>query len=75
MENGDFEILLNRIEELERKLDGHADVVADKAAAKVWELIYVEVGRNTIRGALWVIGIGCLVLAAWLAGTGRVSIK
>ena len=75
MERDDFELLIGRIEELEKKLDDHADLVADKAAAKVWELIYVEVGRNTIRGALWVIGIGCVVLLTWLLGTGKVSIK
>jgi tetrahydromethanopterin S-methyltransferase subunit G len=75
MERDDFELLLGRIEELENKLDGQAEAIAQKAAEKVWDLIYVEVGRNTLKGAAWIVGLGLAAVFAWLAGTGRISLK
>ena len=40
--------------------------IAERAAEKALENFYFEVGKVTIRAALYIIGAGILALGAWL---------
>lgn len=59
----------NRIE----LTDEQIEAIAKRAADKTLDKIYEEVGRSTIRLGLWVLGLGCLTLLAWLGVTGKLK--
>jgi len=46
--------------------------IAEKAAKRALELVYAEVGRSTVKAALWIIGAGVLALLAWLGARGKI---
>ena len=48
--------------------------IAEKAAKRALELVYAEVGRNTVKAALWIIGAGMLAILTWLGTTGKIKI-
>lgn len=78
MENEDFELLLGRVEEHEgfiKALQEDRAHLARDAAQAALELVYAEVGKSVVKAVLWVLGAGCIALFAWLAGTGKVSVK
>lgn len=52
--------------ELEQIAEQIAERVAERAAEKALENFYFEVGKVTIRAAMYIIGAGVLALGAWL---------
>lgn len=46
--------------------EAQAEALARRAAWHVEQKLYNEVGRLTVRSALWIIGLGLLALLAWL---------
>lgn len=79
MEDRDFDALIDRIEARDAKpivlSSEQIQTIAEQAAKKALELVYAEVGKNTVKGALWIIGAFVLAALAWLGVTGKVSIK
>ena len=49
------------------------DDIAERAAAKALEKVYLEIGKAVVRKALFVLGASVLAVAAWLAGTGKLG--
>lgn len=47
------------------------EIIAQKAAAKVLQKVYEEVGRSTVRLFLRALGLSCLALLAYLGATGK----
>jgi len=46
------------------------DEEVSRIAGRVFDLVYIQVGKNAFRLVLWVIGAGCLVVLAWLTKSG-----
>ena len=61
--------MANKIELTDEQLEAIAERAAEKALAKVYE----EVGRSTVRLALWILGAGVLAALAWLGATGKLK--
>lgn len=49
------------------------EAIAEKAAEKALKKVYEEVGRSTVRFAIWIVGAGLAAVLAWLAATGRLK--
>lgn len=47
--------------------------VAEHAAKAATASFYEGVGRAVVKKILWVVGVGALVLATWLAGKGHLQ--
>jgi len=47
--------------------------IAERAAKKVLDEVYRNVGKGVIRKTMWVIGVGSTALAIWLAGHGYIK--
>lgn len=47
--------------------------IAERAAKKVLNEVYIHVGKSVIRKAAWVVGIGVTALAIFLAGKGFIK--
>ena len=47
--------------------------IAERAAEKALKKVYEEVGRSTVRFALWIIGAAVLSIFGWLAATGKMK--
>jgi hypothetical protein len=47
-----------------------ADLAAEKAVDKALQRMYVEIGRNVLKRAFLVIGIGIVALWIWLGNHG-----
>ena len=54
--------------------EDHVNDIAEKAAKRALELVYAEVGRGTVKAALYIIGAGVLAVLAWLGATGKVRL-
>lgn len=48
--------------------EAQIDEIVDRAVNKVFDRIYVEVGKNVVRKVMWAIGLGATGLLVWLAG-------
>jgi hypothetical protein len=46
------------------------DEQIEKIADRVFERIYLNVGKSALKLGAWVIGIGATALMAWLGGKG-----
>ena len=44
--------------------------IAERAAEKAIETVYLSVGRSVVNKVLYLIGAGALALAVWLNGKG-----
>ena len=44
--------------------------IAERAAKKVLNEVYIHVGKSVIRKAYWIVGVGVTALAIFLAGKG-----
>lgn len=53
----------------DEQLESLAERAAEKALAKVYE----EVGRSTVRLALWILGAAVVALLTWLGATGKLK--
>lgn len=60
---------MSRIELTDEQLEALAERAAEKALKKVYE----EVGRSTVRLALWIVGAGVVALLTWLGATGKLK--
>lgn len=64
-------------EELNKAIDERIDAkmteIAEMAAKKALENVYMEIGQGVLRRVAWVIGVGLLVLLSWLAGRGYIK--
>lgn len=49
------------------------DIIAERAAEKAIEKVYIEIGRNVVRKVFYLIGVGTIGLLVWLGSTGRLS--
>ena len=45
--------------------------IAERAAEKAVEKFYLEVGKQTVKKALMVIGAGVIFLVVWMGTTGQ----
>lgn len=52
------------------QIDAKMDEIVERVVIRVISHMYEEVGKSVVRKALWVIGIGVLVLMTFLAGKG-----
>lgn len=46
------------------------DAIAERAANKVFERIYSEVGKSVLRKFAWALGVITVALLIWAAGKG-----
>ena len=53
-------------------IDGDFDAVVARVSKAIIDNTYREVGRSVAKGALWIIGLAVLSLAAWLGLTGKI---
>ena len=51
------------------------EAIAQRAAERAINKVYTEVGKSTVRAALWVIGAGCAAILAWLGLSGKIPLK
>lgn len=54
----------------EDEIERVADLAAEKAVEKALQKMYVEIGRNVLKRAAAVIGIGIIALGLWLSNHG-----
>jgi len=47
------------------------EAIAEKAAEKAVERFYLEIGKQTVKKALMVIGAGVIFLLIWLGSNGH----
>ena len=71
MEDRDFDALIDRMERMETQIRVDHETIATLAAKKALDLVYLEVGKSTIRLAMWVVGAAVIALLAYLGATGR----
>jgi len=55
------------------QLEQLADLAAERAAQRVLENFYREVGKVTIRSCVYIAGAAILSALAWLGVTGRLK--
>ena len=48
--------------------DEMLDAIAERAAKRVLDNMYREVGRNLLHKATWAVGVLAVALAMWLSG-------
>jgi hypothetical protein len=48
--------------------DEMLDAIAERAAKRVLDNVYREVGRNLLHKATWALGVLAVALAMWLSG-------
>ena len=53
--------------------DEDIEAIAERAAERALKKVYEEVGRSTVRFALWIVGAGVIALFSWLAATGKIG--
>ena len=46
---------------------------SERAAKKVLDSVYLEIGKGVLRKAAWLLGTALLVLLAWLGGKGLIK--
>ena len=73
MEDRDFDALIDRMERMETQIRVDHETIATLAAKKALDLVYLEVGKSTIRLAMWVVGAAVIALLAYLGATGRLK--
>lgn len=73
MEDRDFDALIDRIERMEEQLRVDRADLAKTAAKEALDLVYLEVGKSTIKVVMWVVGAAVLAALAWLGATGRLK--
>lgn len=44
--------------------------IAERAAEKALEKVYLNIGKSVVSKFLWICGAGALAVAAWLNGNG-----
>lgn len=53
--------------------EAQVDQIVDRAVTKVFDRIYVEVGKSVVRKLVWATGLVATGLALWLAGKGVIK--
>lgn len=54
--------------------DEDIDLIAEKAAEKALEKVYLEVGKTVVKKIFWIFGVVTIVILTWLSGTGKISL-
>lgn len=47
--------------------------IAEKAAERALEKVYVEVGKGVLRKVAWLLGVALIGLLMWLGSTGNIK--
>lgn len=55
---------------LDSELNARMEHIVEVTVQKVFDRMYEEIGKSIVKRALWVLGLGLLVLLGWLAGKG-----
>lgn len=55
---------------IDERITAQMDEIVERVVKRVFSQMYEEVGKSVVRKALWVIGVGVMVLLTFLVGKG-----